>query len=545
MAEQPRGTKSTANSLSLLLGAALAGIVFSTTHYSSCGHVLSWLSLAALSMLASRCSSVVMSMLVGGVFGVVYHGAQLDFIRTTGIPGDWFACGPFWDHWFGTVIGGGVVWSASTLAIHWMHLRAWPMAIGLPAVIVTQELIAEHGCWWLVGSSCVLCQLSLKQVDCAVLIQVAAWGGTGIVSWIAATIAGLAADTTRVIGSGQSQPKCLKISLGVFLGLIVGGVGFGCGRLSEEPIESVSCLIVPREFSPDDLSELLNIIQTVGSRPVLCLWPEVACRATAGTDGELERQIGEIARRLGCTVIVGAKRIDPEKIGPFNSALLFDSDGRLVSTYDKQFLTPGLECPSMGLIDSSSARVGGWPTFFRGVRPTMPLSVALKSASAIQPNHETDQVPTESVSVGLGICHDICVPEWATTWRAAKRLPDILVQIADESPDWTGRVQPLLLACARLRAVTLGRPLVRCVHGGFSCAIDANGRVVNARWPLSDSGDIGLTNVGLLETSGTGGHWATAIGGFLPALAVVSQIVIVVVLRRVNHMATTRETIHE
>ena len=529
----------------MLLGAALAGIVFSATHYSSFGHVFSWLSLAALSLLASRCSSVMLSMFVGGVFGVVYHGVQLDFIRTTGTPEDWFACGPFWDHWFGTVIGGGVVWSASAMAIRWAHLREWPMVIGLPAVIVTQELIAEHCCWRLVGSSCVLCQLPLKQVDCAVLIQTAAWGGTGVVSWIAATISGLAADTVRVIGSGESHHSGLKISIGVSLALIVGSIGFGCWRFSDGPLESVSCLVVPREFSPDELSELQTIVRTVGSSPVLCLWPEMSCRATAGTDGELERQIGEIARRIDCAVIVGARRIDPEKIGPFNSALLFDSNGGLVSTYDKQFLTPGLECPSIGLFDSSNVRIGDWPAFFRGKRPTMPLSFALKPSSAIQPNHETDQVLTGSVSVGLGICHDICVPEWSTNWRAAKRLPDILVQIADESPDWTGRVQPLLLACARLRAVTIGRPLVRCVRGGFSCAIDAKGQVVNARRPLSDSGHIALTNVGLVETSRTDGLRATAIGGSLLALAVALQIVIVVVSRRVNHLATTRETIRE
>ena len=56
--------------------------------------------------------------------------------------------------------------------------------------------------------------------------------------------------------------------------------------------------------------------------------------------------------------------------------------------------------------------------------------------------------------------------------------PDLLVVIANETFDTSGRVQPLLLACARMRAIECRRPLIRCVSGGFSAVINANGQLI-------------------------------------------------------------------
>ena len=80
--------------------------------------------------------------------------------------------------------------------------------------------------------------------------------------------------------------------------------------------------------------------------------------------------------------------------------------------------------------------------------------------------------------LGIGICHDICFPEWSADLMRCNPSPDLLVHCADESSDRTGIGPRFLLRVAQMRAMESGRPIVRCAQGGISAAIDGRGDVV-------------------------------------------------------------------
>ena len=55
---------------------------------------------------------------------------------------------------------------------------------------------------------------------------------------------------------------------------------------------------------------------------------------------------------------------------------------------------------------------------------------------------------------------------------------DLLVQLSSEGFSPSPITKHQLWACAQMRAIETRRTMVRCVHGGETCVIDASGRIV-------------------------------------------------------------------
>ncbi len=456
-------------------GAVVSAVLFAVAASVPAGYIVSWIGLCLWTLCVTHSRSPRTALANGGLFGAVFFGVQFDFVRTAGAPHDWFGAGPFEACWIGLVISGGLVWAANARAIHGCWRRRWPISAVLPIYIVCSEIVVDLAARWLVGTSGGLSRLALRQVDCAWLIQSADLGGELLVSWLAATVAGLMVDAF-LLANVRSSRRELAFTLGVALLEIGGFVGYGTMRQRQATAEGARFVIVPCEFDSHDVSRVLELIDLAALRPICCVWPEVAIPTEVGFAASADSLLESTAHSVGCPLLVGCRRVDPVRVGPFNSAILAGAVNCGGTACDKRFLTPGMEGPlalirwfGVGTSPEMSLLVPGEP-------PTVPLR--LKCFSATDPAR-LDSNSNRSPTIGVGICHDICFPEWAAEWMRCDPAPDYLVQLANESPDWTWRAQPLLLSCARLRAVESRRSVIRSVRHGYSAVIDSNGRIAH------------------------------------------------------------------
>ena len=163
----------------------------------------------------------------------------------------------------------------------------------------------------------------------------------------------------------------------------------------------------------------------------------------------------------------------------FNSAFLFDVDGRIVGEYDKRHLVIGGEfIPLAGLVPAAWQVAWGWPA-----------SITAGKESAVFRAGRGD-VPLSPL-----VCFEDILPDLARAdVRAGARM---LVNVTNDA--WfDARVQPRQhMRNAILRAVENRVPLVRACNTGVTCAIEPSGRVAEF---LSD---------GAGRTDGPGVLWAT------------------------------------
>ena len=202
------------------------------------------------------------------------------------------------------------------------------------------------------------------------------------------------------------------------------------------------------------------------------VWPETAIPGFVEADQELYSQIVELARSRNVTLIVGGAGVEFDRVTRrpsdyFDSAFVFDPDGRLQSRYDKSHLVP------FGEFDPFAGIFGMFfQSLARGLATTDITSGAGPRAVMIDAMPMTDR----SLQVGIPICYELLFPHEVR--RFAAEGAGVLLAITNDA--WYGRTGAphQFLAMTALRAAENGRFVVRAANTGISAIINAQGHVL-------------------------------------------------------------------
>lgn len=159
----------------------------------------------------------------------------------------------------------------------------------------------------------------------------------------------------------------------------------------------------------------------------------------------------------------------------YNTALMFDAEGRALESYDKRYLVPGGEYvplegfpPVRALIEHYSEGLQGYAS---RVEPGMRLTTFQLPGKAARLRGRPWNFTTT-------ICYEFawpgCFVELHTT---RQRYPDFHINISNEG--WFKHSAELDQAVdfMKLRAIESRVPVVRATNTGITCSIDAAGRV--------------------------------------------------------------------
>ncbi len=200
--------------------------------------------------------------------------------------------------------------------------------------------------------------------------------------------------------------------------------------------------------------------------PDLLVWPE-APAPFSFQDGQFAYLASNLATRFQHPFIVGVVEWKPETVSgegaphtvmaPYNSALMFDAQGRRVFSYDKVHLVPFGEYEPFPLIhrvvSNVSSEVGG---FRKGS------------------THSVGKL-SNGYPFGVFICYEAIYP--GEIRRFAANGAQLFVNISNDG--WFGHsaAAEQHLRMARVRAVENRRWIVRTTNSGITVSIDPYGRI--------------------------------------------------------------------
>jgi len=404
-----------------------------------------------------RSSSAGSSFLNGLTFGLFFGLVRLDWIRCTGCRSIW-EVGPFWEGWLAASALVGLAYAAGSVALwHTMTVRNYPATAVLPLCLLS----VEYGIDWftrsVAGTTGDLARLALTGTSVPYLMLVTANCGVPGMSAAIACLNGIAFDATSRVSAKSGN--LLLISLAS----ATAGLGFAIWQPAAYPPipngESFDVIVVSDDPFERHPSRVEAILATKSVRPPLLVWPEMGHAEPMSED--TCQFLRTTAAELGCHILIGAPRYSLDSPNLFNSAILIDSRGLWCGAYDKTWLGPGVESPFP------------FCHWFPGGCPTLMTQF---SSGSSQRALSIPGGPT----FGVGICHDVCFPEWLPSVESKNEPCHFLVTIANEQFEPSRRATELLLRLTKLRAVEAGIPIVRCVRGGTSGLIHPDGRMMNA-----------------------------------------------------------------
>ena len=257
-----------------------------------------------------------------------------------------------------------IVFAVAVLAARYAFFRLppWAAAFAFPAALTSYEfllsLFSPHG---------TALSLAYSQTDFLPLLQVASltgiWGVTFVLTLVPSTIA--VAWTRR---TASALGPAFAISLVV--------LGYGVVRL-EQPRQQPNVRVglattdqsIGAAFETENPSEALAVARAYADRisrlaargAQVIVLPEKFVGVTPGDSAEVLKVFSDAARTAHVTVVAGLNRI---AITPLrNVAVVFASDGQVLTEYEKHHLLPGPETgyeigSSIGLFPTPGARWG-------------------------------------------------------------------------------------------------------------------------------------------------------------------------------------------
>jgi apolipoprotein N-acyltransferase len=207
------------------------------------------------------------------------------------------------------------------------------------------------------------------------------------------------------------------------------------------------------EMSESVLQQLPN-----DGKPRLVIWPESPMNFTYGSNTPLRQKLAAFAKANKTSVLLNSQELAPND-GIYNSALLINEEGSLVSQYDKIRLLPFGEyvplpqwLPGAGLI---RAIVGDFT-----------------------PGTNYRLMPVGKVRAGVFICIESAYPSIARTFTTEGA--DVLINISNDGYLGPTAVMRQHLANAVFRAVENSRLVLRVTNTGITAFITPAGEVRDA-----------------------------------------------------------------
>ena len=196
--------------------------------------------------------------------------------------------------------------------------------------------------------------------------------------------------------------------------------------------------------------------------PRFVIWPESPMNFTYATDRMFQVQLAAFTRENHTSLLFNS--LEPTlDHGFYNSALLINEEGRLISQYDKIRLMPfGEYVPLPQWLPGASLITGLVGEFTPGEKYTL--------------------MPFGQQRAGTFICIESAYP-WIAR-RLTSEGADVLINISNDGYLGPTAVMRQHLANAVFRAVENGRPVLRVTNTGITARIDDNGRVHDQTTPF-------------------------------------------------------------
>ena len=385
--------------------------------------------------------------------------------------------------------GGSFVALAAPVAFCFRNNK-WAFMLSFAAAFMVMEWV-RSGLW--TGFPWNLTALAWDKSD-YVMQSLALFGsyGLGLVTWILIGILTLVPFIKK---------KADAVAVLAAFGIVVGGLyGYGFTRLAsaeKELDDGITVRLVQpnvksqltwdRKVAEENFSDLIALTKDglEGNGVTHVIWGETASPFPL-YDGSpaVEKIMKELPFYL--TIISGTVRRDEK--GVYNSAVVINSQGKIIGTYDKSHLVPfGEYVPLRGILPLEK------------FTPGMSDFTAGKGPSLIE-------IPYAG-NISMLICYEAIFP------AAAKKegtKPDWLLNLTYDG--WYGAsAGPYQhFAAARMRAIEEGLPLVRVASTGISGVIDPYGEVVESL-PLDTRGVLDIRLPIAIESGTLYGDFGNAI----------------------------------
>jgi len=333
------------------------------------------------------------------------------------------------------------------------------------------------------------------------LIQPARWGGVYLVSFlivaINAVVALLVLRRTRWTITAAALTT-LAIALVLLEALYSDAIVDYVHSVDDDvsvvavqpnvPMTLVKTVDEMKALRERHVSLSVNALQSLRGRPGprLVIWPESPMNFTYAGDRSFQEFVADFTRQNHTSLLFNSLEPAPND-GAYNSALLVNEQGRVISQYDKIRLMPfGEYVPLPQWLPGASLISGIVGEFTPGSNYTlMPFGARQRA--------------------GVFICIESEYP-WLAR-RLTSEGANVLINISNDGYLGPTAVMRQHLANAIFRAVENGRPVLRVTNSGLTGYIGARGAVENLTKPFeadvriwsvdpSDGQDTGYTRHG-------------------------------------------------
>ena len=445
----------------LLAAASTSLLIFSFPNFES--YLLAWIALVPLLVAIARRPSPVRALILGWATGTVFFYATCYWLTHSMI------------HYGGlpTVLAYLLLIPGAVVVGIFPGLFALFVALGIrrwgPMAMLLAPLFWTALEWTRLGVTGQLWNaLGYSQAYNSFLIQAAALGGVYAVSFlilaINSAIALLVVKRTMWALTATLMTVLLVVT-------VIGAFGMPSGAFSAPdtslsviavqpnvPMNPVKSVAETKELLDRHLSlSIQGLKQAQAGSWRLVVWPESPMNFTYTADKTFQEFVANFARENRTMLLFNSLEPAPEG-GSYNSALLINEEGRLISQYDKIRLMPfGEYVPLPQWLPGASLISGIVGEFTPGSKYTL--------------------MPVGDRRAGVFICIEAAYP-WIAR-RLANEGADTLINISNDGYLGPTAVMRQHLANAIFRTVETGTPMLRVTNTGLSAEIADDGRVTD------------------------------------------------------------------
>ena len=338
--------------------------------------------------------------------------------------------------------------------------------------------------------------LGYSQAFHPLLIQPARWGGVYLISFLIVAINSVVALLVTKRSRWTIAASALT-ALAVVLVLMEAAFNWTIVDYVYSPEDDVKVVAVQPNVpmtmvkTVDEMNALrerhvsmsTTALKSLGDHPGprLVIWPESPMNFTYATDRSFQEFVARFTRENHTSLLFNSLEPAPND-GAYNSALLVNEEGRLISQYDKIRLMPfGEYVPLPHWIPGASLVSGLVGEFTPGSKYTlMPFGGHRRA--------------------GVFICIESEYP-WIAR-RLTSEGANVLINISNDGYLGPTAVMRQHFANAIFRAVENGRPVLRVTNSGLTGYIGARGAVENLTKPFEP--DVRIWSVDPSDGQATG-----------------------------------------